>query len=422
MAIIYTTTSAWGKFCRRRFRLPKPVGRCYGARGREDEDEKTRAFALIRRAELHPQTNLLSACGGSRRRPVKSVEVQAGGQRYQALIGPRLLEQTGSLVRPLLGGSRCVVIADATVVSLFGDTVCGSLREAGLAPELLVVAGGEAAKSISEAGALCEQMSRAGLDRTSFLVSLGGGVVGDLGGFVAAIFLRGIPYVSIPTTLLAQIDSCIGGKTGVNSSAGKNLIGAFHQPALVIADTDTLQTLPEPIWNEGFAEAIKHAVIRDAELFDVLGAVDRRDPAEMIERNLRIKAEIVAADEREQTDTRSLLNFGHTIGHAIEYASGYTMLHGEAISLGIVAAAEVSRRRAGLSLGEAERIAAALQAHNLPVQLRTDFPREKIFEVLPHDKKFAGGRIRFVVAQEIGRASVSSEVTMEDLHAAVTAL
>jgi 3-dehydroquinate synthase len=279
------------------------------------------------------------------------------------------------------------------------------------------------AKSMTQAAALCEKMSAAGLDRRSFLVSLGGGVISDLAGFVASIFLRGIPYVSIPTTLLAQVDSCIGGKTGVNSPAGKNLIGTFHHPILVIADTDTLQTLPERIWNEGFAEAIKHGIIRDPELFKMLATVDRRDPAEFIARNVSIKAGIVAADEREKTNTRSLLNFGHTVGHAIEYAAGYgNMLHGEAISLGMVAAAQISVRRAGLSLGEASRIKAALQAQHLPTALPKDFPRPRIFNALSRDKKFEDGQIRFVVAHEIGRASISSEVTLEDLQSAVAEL
>ena len=339
------------------------------------------------------------------------------------LIGPSLLEGLGSLVRPLLSGTKCAVISDAKVADLFGEKVCAGLRQEGFSPELLVVSGGEMAKSMMQAAALCEKMSAAGLDRRSFLVSLGGGVIGDLAGFVASIFLRGIPYVSIPTTLLAQVDSCIGGKTGVNSTAGKNLIGTFHHPMLVIADTETLQTLPERIWDEGFAEAIKHGIIRDAELFKMLGLVDRRDPAEFIARNVEIKAAIVAADEREKTDTRSLLNFGHTVGHSIEYAAGYgNILHGEAISLGIVAAAQISMRRAGLSLGEADRIKAALEAHHLPTTLPRDFPREKIFDALPRDKKFEAGQIRFVVAHAIGQASISSEVTLEDLRAAVAEL
>jgi 3-dehydroquinate synthase len=354
---------------------------------------------------------------------VKALDVQAGTDRYQVLIGANLLSQAGALVRPLLAGERCALIADERVAPLFAETLGNSLRTAGFTVQLFPVSGGETAKSMAQAGALCEQMSAAGLDRTSFVVSLGGGVIGDLAGFVAAIFLRGIPYVSIPTTLLAQVDSCIGGKTAVNSSAGKNLIGAFHQPALVLADTDTLQTLPDRIWHEGFAEAVKHAVIRDPELFQMLTAVNRLDPAEFIARNLKVKAEIVAADERERTDARSLLNFGHTIGHGIEYAAGYgNILHGEAISLGIVAAAAVSLRRAGLSLGEADQIRTALEAHHLPTKLPAAFPRAKILEALPRDKKFAHGQVRFVVAHAIGRASVSSAVTFDDLREAVDSL
>jgi 3-dehydroquinate synthase len=367
---------------------------------------------------------------------VKSVEVRAGAQRYEVLIGSGLLVEIGPLVRRHFRSDRCVVLTDANVAPLFAEKVCESLRKADFRPELIAIAPGEGSKSIAQAGALCDQLSAAGLDRTSFLVSLGGGVVGDLAGFVASIYLRGIPYVSIPTTLLAQVDSCIGGKTGVNSSAGKNLIGAFHHPALVVADIDTLRTLPDRIWNEGFAEAIKHGIIRDAELFEMVAQASSLQPnddaswklalpdlALLVERNLAIKAAIVAADEREQTGIRALLNFGHTVGHAIEHAAGYgQMLHGEAVSLGLVAAAHVSVRRAGLSLGEAAKIRAALEAHHLPTAVPPDFPREKIFDALLRDKKFENGRIRFVVAHEIGRASVADDITREDLRAAVAAL
>ena len=364
---------------------------------------------------------------------MKAINVCAGQHRYAVLIGSGLLPETGPLVRPLFSGARCAVVSDPQVAPLFAGDVVESLRRAQFEPELFTIPSGEIAKSIEQADALCEAMGAAGLDRTSFLVSLGGGVVSDLAGFVAAIYLRGIPYVSIPTTLLSQVDSCIGGKTGVNSSAGKNQIGAFHHPSLVLADTDTLRSLPERIWNEGFAEAIKHGIIRDGALFEMAaqsfnlrpndGADSGAALAEFIARNIALKAEIVAEDEREQTGARSLLNFGHTIGHAIEHAAGYgNILHGEAISLGIVAAAHVSQQRAGLSLGAVEKIIAALQARQLPVTLPADFPSEKIFAALPRDKKFENGRIRFVVAHEIGRASVSSDVTMEDLEAAVAAL
>jgi 3-dehydroquinate synthase len=351
---------------------------------------------------------------------VKSVEVRAGQHRYEALIGAGLLAKIGPLVRRHFPGDRCAVISDANVVPLLGEKVCGLLQDTGFRPQLIAIAAGEGTKSIAHAGLLCEQLSAAGLDRSSFLVSLGGGMVGDLAGFVAAIYLRGIPYVSIPTTLLAQVDSCIGGKTGVNSGAGKNMIGSFHHPAVVVVDTEVLRSLPERIWHEGFAEAIKHGIIRDAELFHSVAAVDRDHLEAFIERNIAIKAALVAADEREHNDVRSLLNFGHTIGHAIEHAAGYgNMLHGEAISLGIIAATQVSVRRAGLSLGEATRIRAALQTHHLPVALPSDFPREKIFTALPRDKKFENDRVRFVVAHAIGRASVADNVTMEDLREAV---
>ncbi len=354
---------------------------------------------------------------------MKSVEIRAGQHRYDALIGAGLLGETGRFVRQRLGGECCAVISDENVAPLFAAIIIESLRNAGFAPELITIAAGEKSKSLAQAGALCEQLSLLGLDRASFLLSLGGGVVGDLTSFVASIYLRGIPYVALPTTLLAQVDSCIGGKTGVNSLMGKNLIGSFHHPALVLADTDTLATLPDRIWHEGFAEGIKHGIVRDAALFELIPEVDRQDPGAFVERNIALKAAVVAADEREENGLRALLNFGHTIGHAIEHAAGYgNLLHGEAISLGMVAAARVSVRRAGLSLGEYERIVATLRGCRLPTTLPADFPREKIFGALPRDKKFENGRIRFVVAHEIGRASVSEEVTMDDLRNATSSL
>jgi 3-dehydroquinate synthase len=367
---------------------------------------------------------------------VRSVAVRAGPRPYEALVGAGLLQEIGPLVRRHFRADRCAVVTDANVAPLFGTIVCDNLRGAGFDPELIVIAPGEGSKSLAQAGALCDELSAAGLDRSSFLMSLGGGVVGDLAGFVASIYLRGIPYVSVPTTLLAQVDSCIGGKTAVNSSAGKNLIGAFHHPAIVIIDLETLRTLPERIWREGFAEVIKHGIILDAELFNMAAQQSGFAPNDaaswnqalpwlelLIERSLMLKAAIVSADERDEKGTRALLNFGHTIGHAIESAAGYEqLLHGEALSLGLVGAVHVSVRRAGLSLGEAVRIRAALELHHLPITLPVGFPREKIFAALVHDKKFENGRIRFVVAHEIGRASLSHDVTMDDLRAAVAEL
>ena len=266
-------------------------------------------------------------------------------------------------------------------------------------------------------------MIEAGLDRSSFVVAVGGGMVGDLAGFVAAIFHRGIPCVQVPTTLLAQVDSSIGGKTGVNTGAGKNLIGAWHQPALVISDVDTLETLPPREFRQGFAELIKHALIRDAEMFERLQRFDRADLPALIRRNVEIKAAIVAADEREKTGERALLNFGHTIGHAIERAGDYRdFLHGEAVSLGMVAAAEISVRKAGLSETEREHIVRTLKAFELPTRLPADFPKEKILGAVPRDKKFTQGEVRFVIIPTIGSARLVTDVTMADIEAAIEAL
>lgn len=354
---------------------------------------------------------------------MRKVEVRAGGQSYEALIDAGLCSQVGLLVRQKMRGTRAAVVTDANVAPLYSTEILKSLRAAGCEVELITIPAGENSKSFERAGALCERLSELQLDRSSFLVALGGGVVGDLTGFVASIYLRGISYVSLPTTLLAQVDSCIGGKTAVNSGGGKNLIGTFHHPALVLADTETLRTLPDRIWNEGFAEAIKHGIIRDAGLFAAVADVTRENAADFVERNIALKSAIVTADERERSGLRALLNFGHTLGHAIEHAAGYgRLLHGEAISLGMVAAARISRRRAGLSLGDYEQIVAALAARQLPVALPPAFPRARIFESLPRDKKFEQGRIRFVVAHAIGHASVSEEVTLEDLQTAVAEL
>lgn len=354
---------------------------------------------------------------------VRSVEVRIGAHAYEVRIGAGLLAELGAFVRPLFRGERAAIVVDENVAPLYGTVARDSLRCAGFTAEMLTIPAGESSKSLASAGALCAKLSARELDRGSFLVSLGGGVTGDLTGFVASVYLRGIPYVSVPTTLLAQVDSCIGGKTGVNTEAGKNLIGTFHHPAFVLADTETLGTLPERIWNEGFAEAIKHGIIRDAALFESAAKITRENAAEFVAQNIALKAAIVEADEREQNGTRALLNFGHTIGHAIEHAAGYgTFLHGEAISLGMVAAGAVSVKRAGFSPKEQSSIIDLLRQFALPTSLPPNFSREAIFAALPLDKKFEGGAIRFVVTPAIGSSRLSSDVTMEDIRAAVAEL
>jgi 3-dehydroquinate synthase len=261
-------------------------------------------------------------------------------------------------------------------------------------------------------------MAQAGLDRSSSVFALGGGVVGDLAGFVAAIYYRGIPCVQVPTTVVAQVDSSIGGKTGVNLATGKNLVGSFHQPALVVADVSTLSTLPPREFHEGFAEIIKHAAIRDPEL---LGEI--ADRTELVARNIRIKASIVAADEFETSGLRALLNFGHTIGHGIEAAAGYgSLLHGEAISLGLAAAAALSVKHAGLPQGEADHIIEALARHNLPLKLPREISVESILAAVSRDKKFQSGAVRFVLLKKLGEAFVSDKIAISEIRSAIEEL
>jgi len=249
--------------------------------------------------------------------------------------------------------------------------------------------------------------------------------VGDLAGFCAAIFQRGVPCIQLPTTIVSQVDSSVGGKTGVNTPEGKNLLGAFHQPALVVADVDTLRTLPPREYAEGFAEIIKHAAIRDPGMLDEVAGFheDPQGISPLIARNVEIKAAIVEADERERSGTRALLNFGHTVGHAIEAAAGYgELLHGEAISLGLLAALRLSESVAGLAPAESRAVIDALHALELPQTLPEGMSEDAVLRCMERDKKFVEGRIRFVLLRELGDAFVSSEVTREQIREQVDRL
>lgn len=351
------------------------------------------------------------------------IHVRAGAKTYEVLVGHQLIDKAGTLIAERLPTGTCAVISDDNVARHFADRLMRSLRAGGSVPTLITVAPGEVSKTMGRAETICDRMIEARLDRSSFVVALGGGMVGDLAGFVAAIYHRGISCVQIPTTLLAQVDSSIGGKTAVNTTAGKNLIGAWQQPVLVISDVDTLATLPPRELRQGYAEIVKHAVIRDAEMFAKLQAFDRAELAALIQRNVEIKAAIVATDERETTGERALLNFGHTIGHAIERAGEYRdLLHGEAVSLGIVAACEISVRKAGLPDTERDRIVRTLEAFGLPTRLPPGFPKEKIAGAAGSDKKFNRGQVRFVVVPKIGDARLATDVTMTDIEAAIAVL
>jgi len=353
------------------------------------------------------------------------VEIRAGCS-YQVLIGSGLLDEVGNYTGKHVRSETCAIISDPNVARLFADRVEESLTLAGFKPTLITIPAGERSKTLNQVGTTCQKMVAAGLDRQSLVIGLGGGVIGDLSGFVASIYHRGIPHIQIPTTLLAMVDSSIGGKTAVDTSAGKNLIGAFHQPSLVIDDVDVLKTLPRRQFNQGFAEIIKHAIIADAKMFKQLQSRETRSPWQplalqrLVCRNIKIKTKIVAQDEYDRTGKRALLNFGHTVGHAIERAGNYRkFLHGEAISLGIVAACAISVKRAGLPPRQRDAVVELLRRFGLPTRLPKDFSRNKILNALKFDKKFEGGKIRFVVTPKIGGAHVSRRVTMEDIREAI---
>ena len=346
------------------------------------------------------------------------VPVPLSRSPYRVVVGSGLLTESGCLIAREVTARRCALVTDSNVAPLYAGTVQKSLEDSGFETVLITIPAGEASKSLSQTEKICDAMIAAGLDRSSLLVALGGGVIGDLAGFAASIYYRGIPFIQIPTTIVAQVDSSIGGKTGVNARGGKNLIGAFHQPSLVIADVDTLASLPPREFNEGFAEVIKHAAIRDPSMLDEL-----YDLAPLVARNVGIKAAIVAEDEFETKGVRALLNFGHTIGHVIEAAAGYgAFLHGEAISLGLVAACRLSVAKAGLPQSQCDRILAALQKYDLPLRLAPDIPTESILEALRKDKKFHSGAVRFVLLRRLGDAFVSNEITEYDIITAIEAL
>ena len=353
-----------------------------------------------------------------------TVHVDLAERSYDVHVAAGILGQAGELLAQSgFAGRRLAVISDDTVARLHAGALVSSLEAAAFQSTLHTVPAGEASKSMSRAESLCREMIRAGHDRKSGVVALGGGVVGDLAGFVAAIFYRGLPFVQIPTTIVAQVDSSVGGKTGVNVAEGKNLLGAFHQPRLVLVDLETLRTLPDREFHEGFAEAIKHAAIRDAAMLDDLAALDpasRDVPAELIARNIAIKARVVEADEHETRGVRALLNFGHTIGHGIEAAVPYGgMLHGEAIALGMRAALFLSERHAGLAPDAAARIIGLLEKFHLPQVLPESITTAAVMEKLGRDKKFAAGAIRYVVLGAPGSAMVTAGITSGDLREAI---
>jgi 3-dehydroquinate synthase len=349
---------------------------------------------------------------------VRKVKVGLNDRSYEILVGEGLLCDLGKRCAKLGLGRRCVVISDSNVGPLYGDQVLRTLAQAGFDASMIGFPAGETAKKMANVEKCYNELARLRLERKSFVVALGGGVVGDLAGFVAATYLRGLPFVQVPTTLLAQVDSSVGGKVGVNLKAGKNLVGAFHQPRLVLCDLDTLKSLPDREFRSGFAEVIKYGIIYDASLFRRL----ERDLNRLLKRNTHslasaiarccaIKADVVSQDETE-TGLRAILNFGHTIGHALEAISKYgEYLHGEAISIGQVLAAQLSAELTTLPAGDVQRIRTLFRNAGLPVDLRiAGRQKEALLGAMRLDKKVADGQLKFVLARKIGQVEYGHAV------------
>ena len=340
------------------------------------------------------------------------VRVETSAGAYDVLVEVGALKRAGQFLRSALGERKIFVIADEAVWSCQGERLAEGLGGANWT--LLSIPLGEARKRLATVEELCQAMHRNGADRRSVVLAFGGGVAGDVGGFVAASYMRGVDVVQVPTTLLAQVDAAVGGKTGVNLASGKNLVGAFHQPGLVLIDPQTLESLPEREYRAGLHEVVKHGVIRSPELFDYMernrdAVLGRRPEAVeyMISASVRIKADVVREDEREG-GLRRILNFGHTLAHALEAETGYTrLLHGEAVGFGLVAAAKLSELRGRLSARDRERIQSTVLAYALALDL-DGLEARKIVARIAGDKKSVGGRARFVLAETVG--SVSEEL------------
>ena len=348
---------------------------------------------------------------------------------YDVVIGQGSLHQLGERLKQqaIRAGTKILVVSNPVVAEHYGATVMGSLSSAGYEAELLVIEAGEEQKTPATVAQIHDKAYAMQLERSSLMLALGGGVVGDMAGFLAASYLRGVGFVQVPTTLLAQVDSSVGGKVGVNLKAGKNLVGAFYQPQLVLCDLDTLKTLPKRELRAGLAEVIKYGIIDDAALFrrlerrlPALLKLDAKELAHVVARSCQIKAKVVEEDEHEG-GLRAILNYGHTIGHALEAISSYgKYLHGEAISIGQVAASKISREQHGLGQAEVERIEALFTAAGLPTTVALSKKDTlKLLAAMKLDKKVIGGQVKFVLAKSIGQVAFGIDVPKATIKASL---
>lgn len=360
---------------------------------------------------------------------MRKLNVSLGERTYPILIGPGLIAQAAEIVGRL-PSKRVVIISNEVVAPLYLERLQQPLNDHGVRTSTIVLPDGEASKQWESLNRIYDVLLAERCDRTTTVIALGGGVIGDLAGFAAATYQRGVPFIQVPTTLLSQVDSSVGGKTGINHPRGKNMIGAFWQPRLVLADTDTLQTLPDRELSAGLAEVIKYGLIRDLPFLEWLEAnmekLLARDPETLsyaIERSCANKAEVVAADEQETAKDggRALLNLGHTFGHAIETGVGYgEWLHGEAVAAGTLMAAELSRRLGWLSDADVERIRALHVQAKLPVR-GAALGAERYLDLMGHDKKVIAGRLRLVLLKRIGEAVTWADAPQGEIRAAIEA-
>ncbi|HEX5666029.1 MAG TPA: 3-dehydroquinate synthase [Hyphomicrobium sp.] len=362
-------------------------------------------------------------------RAEKTVPVSLGSRSYNVLIGPGLLPETGRLIATRIGKGKCGIVTDENVARHHLATVEASLKAENRFAGSIVLPPGESTKCFAQLTKLSEGLLEMGLERGDFVVAFGGGVIGDLAGFAAGILRRGIRFVQIPTSLLAQVDSSVGGKTGINTPQGKNLIGVFHQPSLVIADTEVLATLPEREMRAGYAEVVKYGLLGDAAFFEWLesqwnGVFGNSGPdlSRAIETSVKAKADIVARDEFETGD-RALLNLGHTFGHALEAWTGYSsrLLHGEGVAIGMAQAFRFSESEGLCPPGTAARVAAHLSAVGLPTRL-ADIPGDKadadtLLRLMGQDKKVRDGKLTFILVRDIGQAFVARDVDPANVRA-----
>jgi len=355
----------------------------------------------------------------------RDVVVDLGPRSYEVVVGAELLDELGTRVAGLGLRGRAVLVTSTQVARLYREPALRALKTAGFATTVVELPDGEEQKSLDSLRLVYDRLLDAGVERRTPIVALGGGVVTDLAGFAAATLLRGLPTVLVPTTLLGQVDAAIGGKTAVNHARGKNLVGAFHQPRLVLADVGVLSTLPRRELVAGMAEVIKYGVIGDPALFgrlenrleDMLSLHDQELVTSVVAASARQKAAVVADDEREETGGRAVLNFGHTVGHAIEAATGYQqLLHGEAVAIGMVAAARISERLGICDAGTGARIENLLERAGLPTRLPDGVAPDALARAMQSDKKSAGGRIRFVGVADIGRTEFV-DLSVQDIVA-----